>query len=96
MERREHERQDRLGDPGARRQGLRERLKAVVPAQLVDERRERRPDTAHGGRIGEQRLVHAVGRANEPAGVIVLPPRGAGRRRAHMPPGQPPVPLHER
>ena len=55
------ERQHRLGDARARRQRPRERLEAVVPAQLVDERRERCQVRCPG------RLVHAVRRGSRPA-----------------------------
>ena len=62
VERGEKQRENRLGDARRRRERPRERLKPIVPAQLVDERRERCQVRCPG------RLVHAVRRGSLPAG----------------------------
>ena len=83
VERREEERQHRLGDAGPGRQRSRERLEALVPAELVDEGGERYGVGAGGGR------VHAVRRGSRPAGPSyrgsTLPRRRPRTRRRTAP-----------
>ena len=74
VQRGENERQHRLGDPRARRQRARERLKALVPAQLADERSERRVDVGAG-------LVHENGGDRAPRGHGTRRPECHGGRR---------------
>ena len=76
MERGENERQHRLGDPRARRERARERLEALVPAQLVDERSERASTWVPAWSMETAGIA--------PRGAIVLGDRTAARGRARQ------------